>query len=111
MCGHSPGVPADDTVIVARVTDDAGQMLASIVNYACHPTTLSFTKWCGDYPGFAQVEIEQQHPGTLALGARPSRALVVASRHDELSCDSRTGKSSAREDPPACPLRAELLPR
>ncbi|MCE9534143.1 MAG: hypothetical protein K8T89_23950, partial [Planctomycetes bacterium] len=35
--------------------------------YACHPTTLSFTKWCGDYPGFAQLAIEKNHPGALAM--------------------------------------------
>jgi hypothetical protein len=23
--------------------------------------------WCGDYPGFAQVELEKNHPGTTAL--------------------------------------------
>jgi hypothetical protein len=38
-----------------------------LFGYACHPTTLSFMTWCGDYPGFAQVEIEKAHPGTTAM--------------------------------------------
>lgn len=38
-----------------------------LFGYACHPTTLSFTKWCGDYPGFAQLKIEARHPGATAM--------------------------------------------
>lgn len=61
VCGHNPGVSADDTVIVARVTDDAGQMLASIVNYACHPTTLAWenTLISPDYVGAMRELIER----------------------------------------------------
>ena len=28
---------------------------------------LSFYKWSGDYPGFAQLELEKAHPGAVAL--------------------------------------------
>jgi hypothetical protein len=28
---------------------------------------LSFTKWCGDYPGFAQIALEKNHPGACAM--------------------------------------------
>jgi hypothetical protein len=61
VCGHNPGVPADDTVIVARVTDDAGQRLASIVNYACHPTTLAWenTLISPDYIGTMRELVER----------------------------------------------------
>ncbi len=43
------------------------KVAAVLFGYACHPTTLSFLTWCGDYPGFAQVEIERQHPGAMAM--------------------------------------------
>jgi len=43
------------------------ESLAVLFGYACHPTTLSFTTWCGDYPGFAQLQIEKQFPGTCAM--------------------------------------------
>lgn len=68
VCGHNPGVPADDTVIVARVTDDAGQMLASIVNYACHPTTLAWenTLISPDYIG-AMRELVERDTGAPCL--------------------------------------------
>ncbi|MBV6501054.1 MAG: hypothetical protein CJBNEKGG_03549 [Prosthecobacter sp.] len=60
VCGHNPGVPVDDTVIVARVSDDSGQTLASIVNYACHPTTLAWenTLISPDYIGAMREVIE-----------------------------------------------------
>lgn len=41
-CGFNPGGHADDTVLVGRVTNDTGKILATLVNYACHPTTLAW---------------------------------------------------------------------
>lgn len=59
--------PVDHTVPVMTVTRPDGKLEAVLFGYACHPTTLSFTKWCGDYPGFAQLELETSHPGTTAM--------------------------------------------
>ena len=59
--------PVDHAVPVMTVTRPDGHLAAVLFGYACHPTTLSFTKWCGDYPGFAQLELEQRHPGTMAM--------------------------------------------
>src|SRR5690606_30808163 len=42
VCGFNPQVPADDTLLVARVTGRDGAPLATIINYACHPTTLAW---------------------------------------------------------------------
>ncbi|MFO0801725.1 MAG: neutral/alkaline non-lysosomal ceramidase N-terminal domain-containing protein [Gemmataceae bacterium] len=58
--------PVDHDVPVLTVTRD-GKLAAVLFGYACHPTTLNFTKWCGDYPGFAQIEIEKTHPGAMAM--------------------------------------------
>ena len=52
-------------VLAIRGADDA--LLGVLFGYACHPTTLSFNTWCGDYPGFAQVELEAKHPGAAAM--------------------------------------------
>ena len=38
-----------------------------VFTYACHNTTLSFQQWCGDYAGFAQLALEAEHPGAVAL--------------------------------------------
>lgn len=59
--------PVDHTVPILTVTGKDGKRLAILFGYACHPTTLSFTKWCGDYPGFAQLAIEKKHPGAAAM--------------------------------------------
>ena len=59
--------PVDHNVPVLTVTRPDGKLEAVLFGYACHPTTLSFMTWCGDYPGFAQLEIEEKHPGTTAM--------------------------------------------
>ena len=60
VCGFNPGAPADDTVVVARVTADDGRTVASIVNYACHPTTLAWdnTRISPDYIGALREVVE-----------------------------------------------------
>lgn len=68
MAAGTPLVgPVDHSVPVLTVTRPDGKLEAVLFGYACHPTTLSFMTWCGDYPGFAQVEIEKAHPGTTAM--------------------------------------------
>jgi hypothetical protein len=64
-CGYNPDEPADDTVVVGRVTDRAGQPLAFLVNYGCHPTTLAWenSKISPDYVGAMREVVE------AALGA------------------------------------------
>ena len=59
--------PVDHAVPVLTVTRPNGKLEAVLFGYACHPTTLSFLTWCGDYPGFAQLEVEENHPGTTAM--------------------------------------------
>lgn len=59
--------PVDHAVPVLTVTRPDGTLAAILFGYACHPTTLSFLQWCGDYPGFAQLELEQNHPGATAM--------------------------------------------
>lgn len=59
--------PVDHAVPVLTVTRPDGKLAAILFGYACHPTTLSFLTWCGDYPGFAQVELEKSHSGTMAM--------------------------------------------
>ena len=59
--------PVDHSVPIMTVSRPDGSLAAVLFGYACHPTTLSFTTWCGDYPGFAQLELEQNHPGVTAM--------------------------------------------
>ena len=42
ICGYNPNAPADDTLLIGRISDANGGRVASLANYACHPTTLAF---------------------------------------------------------------------
>ncbi|MCE5346639.1 MAG: neutral/alkaline non-lysosomal ceramidase N-terminal domain-containing protein [Bacteroidales bacterium] len=59
--------PVDHSVPVIKVTTTSGEMLAVVFGYACHATTLNGYQWSGDYPGFAQIYLEQTFPGTTAM--------------------------------------------
>jgi neutral ceramidase len=59
--------PGDAAVPVLKVSDSKGKLLAIAFGYACHPTVLDSYKWSGDYPGFAQIELEKLYPGATAL--------------------------------------------
>lgn len=61
VCGYNPDGTADDAVIVGRVSDDDGKVLMTIVNYACHPTTLAWdnTEISPDYVGAMREVMEQ----------------------------------------------------
>jgi hypothetical protein len=65
--GKNPAGPVDHDVPVLEVTAPDGTLRAVLFGYACHNTTLSFYEWCGDYTGFAQIELQTSHPGAVAL--------------------------------------------
>jgi neutral ceramidase len=59
--------PVDYAVPVLKVTDVSGNIKAIVFGYACHATVLDIYKISGDYPGFAQIELENSHPGVTAM--------------------------------------------
>jgi hypothetical protein len=59
--------PNDYAVPVIKVTDSEGKLLAVAFGYSCHATVLSIYQFSGDYPGFAQLELEKLYPGTTAM--------------------------------------------
>lgn len=59
--------PVDHDVPVLSVRDDEGTLRGVVFGYACHATTLDFYQWSGDWPGYAQAEIEAAHPECVAL--------------------------------------------
>ncbi len=60
VCGYDPTGPTDDTVLVARLVDAQGATRGTLVNYACHPTTLAWqnTLLSPDYVGAMREVIE-----------------------------------------------------
>ncbi len=59
--------PVDHDVPLLVVHDEAGALKALLFGYACHATVLSGYDWCGDYPGYAMMELEERHPGCVAM--------------------------------------------
>ena len=67
--GVNPRGLADRSVPVLRVDSADGKILAVVFGAACHNTTLTGKHYiiCGDYAGFAQTYVEEQHPGVQAM--------------------------------------------
>ncbi len=59
--------PVDHQVPVLAVKGTDGKLKAVVFGYACHATTLASYQWSGDWPGFAIIDLEKQHPGTVAM--------------------------------------------
>jgi len=61
--------PVDPQVPVLRILSKAGHLRAVVFGYACHNTASPCRSYqlSGDYAGFAQAELEQNHPGASAM--------------------------------------------
>jgi hypothetical protein len=97
--------PVDHAVPVMTVTREGGELAAILFGYACHPTTLNFLTWCGDYPGFAQLALEKSHPGALAMFVNtcggdqnplPRRSVELCQKYGHMLA---TGVEEALEQP------------
>jgi hypothetical protein len=89
--------PVDHDVPVLRAARADGTVLAVVFGYACHCTVLDGYKFCGDYAGFAQIELEARHAGAQAMfvagcGADqnpiPRRAIELAARYGKELAES-----------------------
>lgn len=62
LVGWNPDLPADDTLLVGRVSDGNGNCLATMINYACHPTILAWenTTLSPDFVGAMREVVEKE---------------------------------------------------
>jgi len=69
LCGINPEGPTDDTVLVGRVTDAKGKIIATLVNYACHPVSLGGGNRMisPDYYGAMREVVERDTGGAPCL--------------------------------------------
>jgi hypothetical protein len=69
ILGANPRGLADRSVPVLRVDTPDGKLRAVVFGAAVHNTTLvpSNYELCGDYAGFAQAYVQEQHPGAQAM--------------------------------------------
>jgi hypothetical protein len=73
VVGFNPEKNADDTLLVGRITDEQNRIIGTIVNYACHPTTLAWDNRLisPDYVGSMRelVESNTKAPSLFLQGA------------------------------------------
>jgi hypothetical protein len=110
--------PVDHDVPVLLVTaPDGKKMRAILFGYACHNTTLDFYQFCGDYAGFAQRDIEQTHPGAVALfmqgcggdqNPTPRRTLEWAQQHGRAVANGVEQALASKPRPVRGPLKLAL---
>lgn len=69
LCGYNPAGPVDDTLLVGRITAATGRSLGTIVNYACHPTTLAWDNdlISPDYVGAMRETLQEANEGAPAV--------------------------------------------
>ncbi len=59
--------PFDHDVPVLAAYDASSKLKSVLFGYACHSTVLGTYQWSGDYPAFAMMDLEEIHPGCVAL--------------------------------------------
>ncbi len=92
VCGFNPLGTTDDTVLVARVTTLDALPLATIVNYACHPTTLAW----------ANTLISPDFPARCASWSRSTRGCRASLfKAPRATTDHGTASSPIRQLPTA----------
>jgi hypothetical protein len=69
VCGLNFDRPADDTLLVGRITDVGGRIRGVIVNYACHPVSLGGANqlMSPDYVGAMRETVERESGGTCVF--------------------------------------------
>lgn len=73
LCGFNPDGKPDDYLLLGRISDSTGQLLATLTHYACHPTTLAWDNNAisPDYIGAMRETLEKDSgsPAMFMLGA------------------------------------------
>ncbi len=82
--------PVDHRVPLLVVRSADGTTEALVFGYACHTSMLGIYDWSGDYAGFAQLAVEEKHPGAQAMfyqacgadqGAMPRRTVELTEQN------------------------------
>jgi hypothetical protein len=115
IIGLNPIGPTDHDVPVLRVQREDGSSKAVLFGYACHNTVLDLCEFSGDYAGYAQQFLEEQHPGMLCLfvigcGAdqnpMPRRSIELAMKFGQELADAVSATFSKQSTEVCGPLHA-----
>ncbi len=108
-----PG-PVDHDVPVLRVQGADGKLRAVIFTYACHATVLNTYEINGDWPGYAQSELEKANPGAIAMfvtgcGADanplPRRSVDLAMKYGQIMANAVDQVLKGKMKPVGGPLK------
>jgi hypothetical protein len=95
LCGMNTARQADDTLLVGRVTGNDGAVLATLVNYACHPTSTGGGNRLisPDYIG-AMREIVERDAGGICLFLHGPDAELTPRRsfEDDVAAADQNGR-------------------
>lgn len=89
------GGPSDDTVPVLIVAGPDGRIRAILFAYACHPVTMNFDYYCGDYPGYAQHYLQEAFPGAIAMFVQGCGGQLVPNARFQIEYAQGHGRSLA----------------
>ena len=112
--------PVDPSLPLLCATSAQGKVLAIVVNYACHCTTLGgdHNRIHGDWAGMAQEYIETDHPGAIAMisigcggdaNPQPRGTLELVARHGRAVADEVNRLLRGKLTPVAAPPVARRL--
>jgi hypothetical protein len=115
---RTEGGPVDHAMPMLRVDSKDGKLLAVLVNYACHGTTISSVNEIhGDWISEAQKFIESRHPGTAAMVAigcagdsnpHPRRETKFMLQHGKAIADEVDQLLKATLEPITAPPTAQM---
>lgn len=117
--GEAVPAPIDHSVPVLRITTPDGKLRGVLFGYACHNTTITgeFYEVSGDYAGYAQAELEREHPGTTALflqlcagdqNPSPRSKIELAASHGKELATAVDAVLSGKLTPVRAPIRTAL---
>ncbi len=97
--GKVPDGPVDHHLPMMKIAGEDGTIKAIFVGYACHGTTLldDINKTHGDWIGDAQVAIEANHPGAIALVAQGCAGDADPDQRGTLAISKQHGQTIAKE--------------
>jgi hypothetical protein len=110
---HLPA-PVDHDVPVLKVSGADGSLRAVVAGYACHATVLGDYEINGDWPGYAQEQLEKTHSGATALFVQgcgadanplPRRSVALAQKYGEVLAAAVDGVLAAKMKPVSGPLQ------
>ena len=117
---HNNNGGVDHDVPVLKVAASSGKVVAVLFGYACHNTTLVDDNhlFNGDYAGFAQIEIEKNNPGVVALflmgcggdqNPEPRGTVALATKYGKELADAVETAIAGTMKPVHAPLRTSYL--